>query len=216
MPRRISEKEIQEIIEDFLNGEPIENLSKKFNFSKITISRHLKKNIRETQYKELIKKNNNKKIATDFEFNEIAISDDPTKKTNKNRESSDKQFFSDESFMEIAPLNCEIENSPQKDLSSISINEIDFPKILYMVVDKKIELEVKLLKDYPVWQFLSEEELNRKTIEIYSDLKNAKRFCNKEQKVIKVPNTDVFRIVAPILNSRGISRIVIADQLIAL
>ena len=118
--------------------------------------------------------------------------------------------------MEIAPLNCEIENSPQKDLSSISINEIDFPKILYMVVDKKIELEVKLLKDYPVWQFLSEEELNRKTIEIYSDLKNAKRFCNKEQKVIKVPNTDVFRIVAPILNSRGISRIVIADQLIAL
>ncbi len=216
MPRRISEKEIQEIIEDFLNGEPIENLSKKFNFSKITISRHLKKNIRETQYKELIKKNNNKKIAADFEFNEIAIADDPTKKTNKNRESSDEQFFSDESFMEIAPLNCEIENSPQKDLSSISINEIDFPKILYMVVDKKIELEVKLLKDYPVWQFLSEEELNRKTIEIYSDLKNAKRFCNKEQKVIKVPNTDVFRIVAPILNSRGISRIVIADQLIAL
>ena len=216
MPRRISEKEIQEIIEDFLNGEPIENLSKKFNFSKITISRHLKKNIRETQYKELIKKNNNKKIAADFEFNEIAIADDPTKKTNKNRESSDEQFFSDESFMEIAPLNCEIENSPQKDLSSISINEIDFPKILYMVVDKKIELEVKLLKDYPVWQFLSEEELNRKTIEIYSDLKNAKRFCNKEQRVIKVPNTDVFRIVAPILNSRGISRIVIADQLIAL
>lgn len=216
MPRRISEKEIQEIIEDFLNGEPIENLSKKFNFSKITISRHLKKNIRETQYKELIKKNNNKKIAVDFEFNEIARTDDPTKKTNKNRESSDEQFFSDESFMEIAPLNCEIENSPQKDLSSISINEIDFPKILYMVVDKKIELEVKLLKDYPVWQFLSEEELNRKTIEIYSDLKNAKRFCNKEQKVIKVPNTDVFRIVAPILNSRGISRIVIADQLIAL
>jgi len=216
LPRRISEKEIQEIIEDFLNGEPIENLSKKFNFSKITISRHLKKNIRETQYKELIKKNNNKKIAADFEFNEIAIADDPTKKTNKNRESSDEQFFSDESFMEIAPLNCEIENSPQKDLSSISINEIDFPKILYMVVDKKIELEVKLLKDYPVWQFLSEEELNRKTIEIYSDLKNAKRFCNKEQKVIKVPNTDVFRIVAPILNSRGISRIVIADQLIAL
>ena len=85
-----------------------------------------------------------------------------------------------------------------------------------MIVDKKIELETKLLKDFPEWQFLSQSELNRKTIEIFLDLKTARRFCNKEQKVIKVPNTDVFKIVAPILLSRGISRIVSADKLIAL
>ena len=85
-----------------------------------------------------------------------------------------------------------------------------------MIVDKKIELEIKLLKDYPDWRFLPEEDLNRKTIEIYFDLKNAKRFCNKDQKVIKVPNTDVFRIVATILISRGISRIVSAEKLISL
>ena len=58
--------------------------------------------------------------------------------------------------------------------------------------------------------------LNRKTIEIYFDLKNAKRYCNKDQKVIKVPNTNVFKIVAPILLSKGISRIVSPDKLIAL
>ena len=40
--------------------------------------------------------------------------------------------------------------------------------------------------------------------------------CNKEQKVIKVPNSNVFKIVAPILLSRGISRLVNADKLIAL
>ena len=85
-----------------------------------------------------------------------------------------------------------------------------------MIVDKTIELETKYLRDYPDWQFLSQEELNRKTIEIYVDLKNAKRFCNKEQKVIKVPNTQVFKIVAPILISKGISRIVSSDKLIAL
>ena len=38
----------------------------------------------------------------------------------------------------------------------------------------------------------------------------------KVPKVIKVPNTDVFKIAAPILISRGISRIVSAEQLIAL
>ena len=85
-----------------------------------------------------------------------------------------------------------------------------------MIVDKKIELETKYLKEYPDWQFLSQEELSRKTIEIYLDMKIAKRFCNKEQKVIKVPNTEVFKIVAPILRFRGISRIVSAEKLISL
>ena len=36
-----------------------------------------------------------------------------------------------------------------------------------MIVDKKIELETKYLKDYPEWQFLLKDELNRKTIEIF-------------------------------------------------
>ena len=85
-----------------------------------------------------------------------------------------------------------------------------------MIVDNRIELQTKLLNDYPEWQFLSKEELERNTIEIFYDLKIAKRFCSKEQKVIKVPNTDVFRIVAPLLKSRGITRIVTSDKLIAL
>ena len=85
-----------------------------------------------------------------------------------------------------------------------------------MIIDNKIELETKCLKDYPEWQFLAEEELDRKTIEIYEDLKIAKRFCRKEQRVIKVPNTNVFKIVAPILIAKGITRIVSSDKLIAL
>ena len=30
-----------------------------------------------------------------------------------------------------------------------------------MIVDKKIELEIKYLKDYPNWHFLSKDELKR-------------------------------------------------------
>ena len=85
-----------------------------------------------------------------------------------------------------------------------------------MVVDKKIELITRYLKEYPEWQFLSQDELNRKTIEIYYDLKLAKKSCNKEQKVIKVPNSRVFNIAAPQLLNKGISRIVTLDKLIAL
>ena len=63
---------------------------------------------------------------------------------------------------------------------------------------------------------MPDEDLNRKTIEIFFDLNLAKRSCNKEQKVLKVPNTDVFRIVAPVLLKKGLSRIVCAENLIAL
>ena len=85
-----------------------------------------------------------------------------------------------------------------------------------MIVNKNIELEIKLLQDYPEWEFLPNEDLKRKTIEIYFDLKTAKRDCSKEQKVIKVPNTDVFRIASSFLLNKGISRIVSAEKLIAI
>ena len=133
-----------------------------------------------------------------------------------NKNVSEYEFSGSESFMEITPLNYEIEDSSRKEFSSIPISQIELPKIVYIIVDKNIELEIKLLKDYPEWDFLPNSDLNRKTIEIYSDIKAAKRFCKKEQKVIKVPNTDVFRIVAPILISKGISRIVCSELLIAL
>ena len=121
-----------------------------------------------------------------------------------------------DSFFEIAPIDYDMDNLSRKELSSVPISEVDFPKVVYMIVDKKIELEIKLLKDFPEWEFLPSDDLNRKTIEIFYDINLAKKSCNKEQKVLKVPNTEVFRIAAPSLISKGITRIVSAENLIAL
>ena len=63
---------------------------------------------------------------------------------------------------------------------------------------------------------MSEKDLSRNTIEIFYDLKTAKKSTKKDQRVIKVPNSNVFKIAAPILLSRGISRIVSSEVLIAL
>ena len=215
MPKKISEKKKDEMMRDFNNGIAIEELSEKFCCTKNTITRHLKKRIGENKYKEILNRENNKNKSSErvdkLHSQNTSISQELLEVPIDSENS-----FSDGSFMEIVPLTFEIDNVPQKDLSSISIEDVDFPKIVYMVVDKKIELETKFLKEFPEWQFLSKEELNRKTIEIFVDMKVAKRACNKEQKVIKVPNTNVFKIVAPLLVSRGISRIVSADKLIAL
>ena len=225
MAKRVSKRQKELIIESFINGKTLEQLSEEFQFTKLTISRNLKKEIGEKVYKELLQK---QIIENGTYKKDIGIIDETNSQTEKDvlisnlilegfkPEETQYEKNQSSSFMEIAPLYQDIDDAPQKDLSSIPISEIKFPDVVYMVVDKKIELEIKYLKDYPDWQFLALEELHRKTIEIHYDMKVAKRFCNKEQKVIKVPNTNVFKIVAPLLISRGITRIVSSDQLIAL
>ena len=212
MARKLSELQKKEIKELFLMGKSISELANLFEFSTQTITRQLKIMFDENEFrrlkKNLLTQNKNiklsdKKFVTDENIeNDISL--------NLNNSTQEQTFF------EVLPVLNGINLDHQKDLTSVPISDADFPKIVYMIVDKKIELVIKLLRDYPEWDFLSDYDLNRKTIEIFFDLKIAKRQCNKEQKVIKVPNTEVFKIVAPILLSRGISRIISTDRLIAL
>ncbi len=227
MAKRLTEIQKKQIIKDFIIGMTIDELSEKFVCSKLTIVRNLKKNIDAKKYEFLLKDNKSKKINSkilknsdnkEIDNKSVNINQNDFSKNSQDRfnENQYSEIYPDSTFIEISPINCEINYEKQKDLSSTSISEMDFPEIVYMLVDNKIELTTKILREYPEWQFLSQNELNRKTIEIYFDLKIARRFCNKEQKVIKVPNTEVFRIVAPLLKSRGISRIVCPEKLVAL
>ena len=227
MGKRLSDKQKEQLTQEFLNGMSINDLVEEFGSTKLTISKYLKINLGEKTFQSLIKKSKSSKVLfTNGEIsspieNENLPKNKVSKKNISSKESENSNFiresdFALNDFVEVAPLNYEIDDLTQKDLSSIPISDIDFPKVVFMIVDNKIELQTKLLNDYPQWQFLSKEELDRNTIEIFYDLKIAKSFCTKEQKVIKVPNTNVFRVVAPLLISRGISRIVTSDKLIAL
>ena len=227
MTKRLTEKQKEDILKNFKSGIAVGVLSQKYNCTNSTIIRNLKKNLGELKFKELFNKSKSQK-------GKPKINKNPTnnlQKTNFDIEDSQKDFNNPEalnkniidsnfvpidSFFEIPPLEYEMDNSSRKELSSVPVSEVDFPAVVYMIVDKKIELEIKLLKDFPEWEFLPQDDLDRKTIEIFFDLNLAKKSCQKEQKVLKVPNTDVFRIAAPSLISKGISRIVCPETLIAL
>jgi len=214
LAKRISEKQIKEIIDAFINNQSLEEISEKFNFTKLTISKHLKTNLGEEKFIAINKLNKTKKrFSNPNELDDTNVLDNQVDELSQE---FSQNTFPENTFLEIAPLNLEIETAPQKDLSSVSINEVELPKVVYMIVGKQVELETKFLKEYVEWNFLSEKDLSRKTIEIFFDLKSAKRSSKKEQRVIKVPNSDVFKITAPILLSRGISRIVCSEVLIAL
>ncbi len=227
MAKRLTEKQKEEIIKSFKFGNSIDFLSEKYKCTKSTIIRNLKKNLGELKYNELsnnrksinIKsetdnKESNNSLKTSFVYQDCK--EDTNDKNIFNENNAITNFAPDDSFLEIAPIHFDIDNSSRKELSSVPISEVNFPKVVYMIVDKKIELDIRLLKDFPEWEFLPHEDLNRKTIEIFFDLNLAKKSCNRDQKVLKVPNTDVFRIASPILISKGISRIVCAESLIAL
>ena len=227
LTKRLTEKQREDIVKSFKTGKTIDWLSEKYNCTKNTIIRNLKKSLGDSKYNELLniskssegksRKNNNKiKDLPKVKFDNEELKNDSVNSKVLNENINDSNFAPVDSFFEIAPIDYEVNDSSRKELSSVSISEVDFPKVVYMVVDKKIELEIKLLKDFPEWEFLPKDDLNRKTIEIFFDLNLAKRSCKKEQKVLKVPNTDVFRIAAPVLLEKGISRIVFAENLIAL
>jgi len=227
LTKRLTEKQKEEIVKSFKAGETIKVLSEKYVCTVNTIIRNLKKSIGESKYKELLdigkslkeksrENQNQNNDLPELNFDNKDLNNGSTNSEVLNKNKTAANFAPIDSFFEIAPLDYDMDDSSRKELSSVPISEIDFPKVVYMVVDKKIELEIKLLKDFPEWNFLPQDDLSRKAIEIFFDLNLAKRSCNKEQKVLKVPNTNVFRIASPLLVAKGISRIVCAENLIAL
>ena len=191
------------IVDSFLKGSNIREISKEYNFSQITINRQLKLILGVNKFNEIKELNSkqNKNITN-------------IKSLNYDHEESLEQ--NEETFFELVPIFDGIELEKQKDLSSKPLKDSTLPKVVYMLVDKKIELIPKSLGDYPQWRFLPEEDLHRRTIEIFPDIKNAKRDCKKDEKVIKVPNPNIFNLAAPILIAKGITRIIIEDNLISL
>ena len=219
MAKRLSQIQKNEIINQFSIGISIEELSLKYGCTKLTISRNLKKILGEDRFEKLRKK------KSSISFSSETKSDQSLNKRNSNKDDEivdqfisqkEKDNLTNSEFIELAPLDYEIDTSIQKDISSIPLSKVDFPKEVFMIVNKNVELEIKVLRDFPDWHFLPEDDLNRKTIEIFNDLKIAKRDCSREQKVLKVPNTNVFKITAQILISKGITRIVNDDKLISL
>ena len=120
-------------------------------------------------------------------------------------------------FEEIAPLISSFDFDLGKQKSGFEILDYEsLPESVYMIVDKKVELELQSISDLPEWSFLPENELQRNAILLFTNQRSAKRICSRSQRVIKVPNTNVFKLSKSYLISKGITRLIIEDSIIAL
>ena len=147
----------EEIKINFLDNQSVDFLSEKFNCTKSTIIRNLKKSLGEKKYKEILNKLNEtfhykdaKLLENDneptYEKNTINKLDNTSISVGRSNQDKLNHF---ESFIEITPLEHDFEVVSQKDISSIPLSEIKLPNMVFLIVKKEIELETKYLKDYP-------------------------------------------------------------------
>ena len=135
----------------------------------------------------------------------------------KDHEKDKKNQNFDENFEEIAPLVSGFDFDLKKQKSDFEILDYEcLPESVYMIVDKKVELELQLISDLPEWSFLPENELQRKAILLFANQRSAKRICSRSQRVIKIPNTSIFKISKSYLISKGITRLILEDSIIGL
>ena len=118
MAKRLSENEKEEIARSFSKGKTIQELSEEFKCTKLTISRNLKKSLGEEKYCELIKIAKKDKITPRAK----QISNESFSNINEPSDSYNKELFEESPFFELAPLDSDIDNFSEKDLSSNFLN----------------------------------------------------------------------------------------------
>ena len=157
LAKRLTEKQKEEIKINFLDNQSVEFLSEKFNCTKTTIIRNLKKSLGEIKYKEIFNRLNATLVNKDGKLleNDNELTNEKNKINKPNYTSISKGRSNEdninpfESFIEITPLEHDFEDVSQKDISSIPLSEIKLPNVVFLIVKKEIELETKYLKDYP-------------------------------------------------------------------
>ena len=114
----------------------------------------------------------------------------------------------------VLPLGQAIEDRPS--LTVQPLEPADLPASVYMLVDKTVELDIKPLKDLPELGALPDGEGERQALVVYANPRQAKRYCGRNQRVIKVPDSGVLARTAPYLLSQGVTRLVVEGALYSL
>ncbi len=130
---------------------------------------------------------------------------------------SDLEDEDNKSLQEVIPLVSSFDfEAEEKKVDCKTLDNESLPECVYMIVDKKVELEYQPISDLPEWSFLPENELKRYAILLYPDQRSAKRNCSRNQKVIKIKNTNIFEITRSHLLLKGITRLILDNALISL
>ncbi|NEO98109.1 MAG: hypothetical protein F6K58_05315 [Symploca sp. SIO2E9] len=98
----------------------------------------------------------------------------------------------------------------------IPLSEASLPKVCYLVVDRSAELIARPLKEFSDLGRIPNQEFYQKTLPIFDNHRVARRFSNRSQRVIKVPDGQMLQKTADHLQAKGITRLLIDGQIYSL
>lgn len=98
----------------------------------------------------------------------------------------------------------------------LPLSEASLPKTCYLVVDRAAELIARPLKDFSDLGYIPSEEVQEKTLPVFDNHKVARRFSNRSQRVIKVPDSRMLQKTRSHLQAKGITRLLIDGQVYSL
>lgn len=91
-----------------------------------------------------------------------------------------------------------------------------FPKTCYLVIDRAAELIARPLKEFADLGKIPAAEVQQKTLPVFDSHRVARRFSNRFQRVIKVPDSGLLHKTSGYLRAKGITRILMDGQIYSL
>lgn len=107
-------------------------------------------------------------------------------------------------------------NSEPNEVEVLPLSQAKFPKTCYLVVDRGSNLITKPLKDFSDLGKIPSLETQQKTLPIFENHRVARRFSNRSQKVIKIPDGKMISKTKNQLEAKGIKRILMDGKVYTL
>ncbi|MFB2934791.1 transposase [Aerosakkonemataceae cyanobacterium BLCC-F154] len=98
----------------------------------------------------------------------------------------------------------------------LPLSEASFPRPCYLVVDRAAELITRPLRDFGDLGQIPKDEIQQRTLPVFDNHRIARRFSNRSQRVIKVPDGRMLQKASPYLKAKGITRLLIDGQVYSL
>lgn len=98
----------------------------------------------------------------------------------------------------------------------LPLSAASLPKTCYLVIDRAAELITRPLKDFADLGKIPAEEFQQKTLPVFDNHRVARRFSNRFQRVIKVPDGRLLQKTRSYLHAKGITRLLLDGQIYSL
>lgn len=102
------------------------------------------------------------------------------------------------------------------DINILPLSAASFPRNCYLVIDRAAELITRPLEAFSDLGDIPPEEFHQETLPVFDNHKIARRFSKRSQRVIKVPDSQVFQKAKTHLRGKGITRLLLDGQVYSL